>query len=117
MPYIAEMAEATRGFTPSFDAYFAAFGRIAEIDAEATRWFARFPVALCPVAPDVAPPLGVFAFPPVDGEPPQAGRQALPLRLRQRARAARARAAGPCARPPACPSESSSWPAAGRSAR
>ena len=73
MPYTVEMGEATRGFTPSFDAYFAAFGRIAEIDAEATRWFARCPVALCPVAPDVAPPVGVFAFPPVDGEPPRPG--------------------------------------------
>ena len=73
MPYTVEMSEATRGFIPSFDAYFAAFGRIAEIDAEATRWFARCPVALCPVAPDVAPPVGVFAFPPVDGEPPRPG--------------------------------------------
>jgi aspartyl-tRNA(Asn)/glutamyl-tRNA(Gln) amidotransferase subunit A len=73
MPYIVEMGEQTRGFTPSFDAYFAAFERIAEIDAEATRWFARCPVALSPVAPDVAPPAGVFAFPPVDGVPPNPG--------------------------------------------
>ena len=73
MPYVAEMGEASRGFTPSFDAYFAAFERIAEIDAEATRWFARCPVALCPVAPDVAPPVGRFVFPPVDGEPPRPG--------------------------------------------
>jgi amidase len=73
MPYMVEMAEASRGFTPSFDAYFEAFGRIVEIDAEATRWFERFPVALCPVAPDVAPPVGVFEFPPVDGEPPRPG--------------------------------------------
>jgi Asp-tRNA(Asn)/Glu-tRNA(Gln) amidotransferase A subunit family amidase len=73
MPYIVEMGEATDGFTPSFGAYFAAFERIAEIDAEAMRWFSRCPVALCPVAPDVAPPVGVFAFPPVDGEPLKPG--------------------------------------------
>jgi Asp-tRNA(Asn)/Glu-tRNA(Gln) amidotransferase A subunit family amidase len=73
MPYIAEMAEAMRGFEPSFAAYSAAFDQIAEIDACATRWFERAPVALCPVAPDVAPPLGVYAFPPVDGEPTRPG--------------------------------------------
>ena len=28
---------------------------------------------LCPVAPDVTPPLGAFAFPPIDGEPPRPG--------------------------------------------
>lgn len=73
MPYLVEMGEASSGFTPSFDAYFEAFGRIAEIDAEATCWFERCPVAVCPVAPDVAPPVGVFAFPPVDGEPARPG--------------------------------------------
>ena len=72
-PYAAQLAEASRDFTPSFDAYLAAFAQIAEIDAEATRWFERCPVALCPVAPDVAPPLGVFAFPPVDGQPLRPG--------------------------------------------
>ena len=28
---------------------------------------------LCPVAPDVAPPVGVVEWPPVDGEPPRPG--------------------------------------------
>jgi aspartyl-tRNA(Asn)/glutamyl-tRNA(Gln) amidotransferase subunit A len=73
MSYNAEMAEAMRGFEPSFAAYAGAFEQIAEIDALATRWFERTPVALCPVAPDVAPPVGVFAFPPVDGEPTRPG--------------------------------------------
>ena len=73
MPYNAQMAEATRGFEPSFAAYTGAFAQIAEIDAEVTRWFARSPVALCPVAPDVAPPLGIYSFPPVNGEPTRPG--------------------------------------------
>jgi Asp-tRNA(Asn)/Glu-tRNA(Gln) amidotransferase A subunit family amidase len=73
MPYNAEMAEAMRGFEPSFPAYAAAFEQIAAIDALATRWFERTPVALCPVAPDVAPPVGVFAFPLIDGEPSRPG--------------------------------------------
>jgi amidase len=73
MPYNAEMAEGMRGFQPSFAAYTAAFEQIAAIDAVASEWLERTPVALCPVAPDVAPPVGVFAFPPVDGEPTRPG--------------------------------------------
>jgi Asp-tRNA(Asn)/Glu-tRNA(Gln) amidotransferase A subunit family amidase len=73
MAYNAETAAATRGFEPSFAAYVAAFERIAEIDAAATSFLERTPVALCPVAPDVAPPVGVFSFPPVDGEPTRPG--------------------------------------------
>jgi Asp-tRNA(Asn)/Glu-tRNA(Gln) amidotransferase A subunit family amidase len=46
---------------------------VAEVEAVAVRWFERTPVALCPVAPDVAPPAGVIAFPPVDGEPTRPG--------------------------------------------
>jgi Asp-tRNA(Asn)/Glu-tRNA(Gln) amidotransferase A subunit family amidase len=71
--YVAEMAAAMLSFKPSFSAYIAAFQTIAEIDAEATTWFERIPVALCPVTPDVAPPVGVFAFPAVDGEPTRPG--------------------------------------------
>jgi hypothetical protein len=56
-PYAAEMVEAGRGFTASFDAYLTAFATITEIDAEASRWFEQHPVALCAVAPDLAPPL------------------------------------------------------------
>ena len=72
-PYFAEMAAGSAGFEPSFPAYVAAFRRIAEIDAEAAAWFERHEVALCPAVPDVAPPLGTFAFPPVDGEPVRPG--------------------------------------------
>jgi amidase len=73
MSYNAELAGAVRGFEPSFAAYTAAFEQIAEIDAVASAWFERTPVALGPVAPDIAPPLGVYSFPPVDGEPTRPG--------------------------------------------
>jgi amidase len=74
MPYITELIEAGRGFLPSFDAYLAAWLLVGEIDAEAQAWLARHPVALCPVSPDVAPPLDAFSFPPtVDGEPTRPG--------------------------------------------
>jgi Asp-tRNA(Asn)/Glu-tRNA(Gln) amidotransferase A subunit family amidase len=72
-PYIAEMVPALLAFEPSFDAYVAAFEQIAEIDSAATAWFERHPVALCPVTSDVAPPVGAFAFPAVDGEPTRPG--------------------------------------------
>jgi Asp-tRNA(Asn)/Glu-tRNA(Gln) amidotransferase A subunit family amidase len=67
------VVEAGRGFRPSFEAYLAAWERVAVIDAEATAWLERHPVVLCPVVPDVAPPLGSFVFPPVDGEPMRPG--------------------------------------------
>jgi Asp-tRNA(Asn)/Glu-tRNA(Gln) amidotransferase A subunit family amidase len=73
MPYIAELAEAAAGFAPSFEAYAQAFERIAAIDGAVTAWFERYPVALGPVAPDVAPPVGTFVFPPVDGEATRPG--------------------------------------------
>ena len=73
MPYIAEIVEAGRSFQPSFGAYLAAWQRLAEIEAAACDWFALNSVALCPVAPDVAPRLASFSFPPVDGEPTRPG--------------------------------------------
>jgi aspartyl-tRNA(Asn)/glutamyl-tRNA(Gln) amidotransferase subunit A len=73
MPYIADQAESARTFEPSFETYLGAWRRVVEIDAAAADWFARNPVALCPVAPDVAPPVGTFAFPPIDGEPTRPG--------------------------------------------
>jgi Asp-tRNA(Asn)/Glu-tRNA(Gln) amidotransferase A subunit family amidase len=73
MPYVAEMAEAGRRLELSFDEYLDAWQRIAEIDAAASTWLGFNQVALCPVAPDVAPPLGSFSFPPVDGEPTRPG--------------------------------------------
>jgi amidase len=72
-PYLAEMVPALLAFEPSFDAYVAAFEQIAEIDSAATAWFERHPVGLCPVTSDVAPPVGVFTFPAVDGEPVRPG--------------------------------------------
>jgi len=71
--YISEMIPFMLGFQPSFDAYIGAFQRVAEIDAAASAWFERNPVALCPVTPDVAPPVGVFTFPAVDGQPTRPG--------------------------------------------
>ena len=73
MPYIAELAEAARSFEPSFEAYTAAWQRVAEIESAAAAWLALNPLALCPVAPDTAPLLGSFSFPPVDGEPTRPG--------------------------------------------
>ena len=73
MSYVAEMAESGRGFEPSLESYLGAWERVAEIEGEATAWFALNPIALSLVAPDVAPPVGVFAFPPVDGEPTRPG--------------------------------------------
>jgi len=73
MPYIAEIVEAGRSFQPSFGAYLAAWQRLAEIEAAACDWFALNSVALCPVAPDVAPRLASFSFPPVDSEPTRPG--------------------------------------------
>jgi len=73
MPYIEEQRETARSRTPTLEGYIAAWERVAEVDAAASAWLERNPVALCPVVPDVAPPVGVFEFPPVDGEPPRRG--------------------------------------------
>ena len=73
MPYVSELVESTHSFRASAEAYVAAFQRVAEIEGAAAAWFASHAVALCPVAPDVAPPIGVFTFPPVDGEPTRPG--------------------------------------------
>jgi Asp-tRNA(Asn)/Glu-tRNA(Gln) amidotransferase A subunit family amidase len=74
MPYVAALADAAGSFDPSFESYLQAWQRVAEVGTEATRWlYGHGGVALGPVAPDVAPPVGVFAFPPVDGEPTRPG--------------------------------------------
>ena len=73
MPYIEEQREDARSLEPTLERYVAAWERIAEFDAAASDWLEGNPVVLCPVAPDVAPPVGTFEFPHVDGEPPRPG--------------------------------------------
>jgi Asp-tRNA(Asn)/Glu-tRNA(Gln) amidotransferase A subunit family amidase len=62
-----------RSFTPSLDRYLAAFDELAGLEEQARAWFREHPVALCPVAPDVAPPVGVVDWPEVDGVAPNPG--------------------------------------------
>ncbi len=72
-PYMAELVRQGAGMKPSLDAYLAAFATVAAVDEAASAYFERTPVALCPPAPDVAPPVGEFVFPPIDGEQPRPG--------------------------------------------
>jgi Asp-tRNA(Asn)/Glu-tRNA(Gln) amidotransferase A subunit family amidase len=71
-PPIREMVEALRGFEPAMAPYLEAFGRLLRLELEAEAWLERHGAALCPVAPDVAPPLR-GSFGPVDGEPVRPG--------------------------------------------
>jgi amidase len=71
--YARPLVRFAREHEPSIARYIAAFDALAEIEDEARAWFERHPVALCPVAPDVAPPVGTPEWPPVDGEPPRPG--------------------------------------------
>ena len=73
MPYIEEQRSDARKLAPTLEGYVAAWERVAKVDAAASDWLERNPVALCPLAPDVAPPVGTFEFPPVDGEPTRPG--------------------------------------------
>jgi Asp-tRNA(Asn)/Glu-tRNA(Gln) amidotransferase A subunit family amidase len=72
-PYIREMISAARGFAPDLVSYFAASGRLARLEVEAGRWFEEHPVALCPAAPEVAPPLGGAWSTEIDGVPTRPG--------------------------------------------
>jgi aspartyl-tRNA(Asn)/glutamyl-tRNA(Gln) amidotransferase subunit A len=72
-PYIRQMAEDIRRFEPSWETYFAASGLLARFEVEAGRWFDRRPVALCPAAPEVAPPLGGAWSAEIDGVPTRPG--------------------------------------------
>jgi Asp-tRNA(Asn)/Glu-tRNA(Gln) amidotransferase A subunit family amidase len=71
-PPIREMVEALRGFEPTLAPYVDAFARLARLELEADAWLERHGAALCPVAPDVAPPLR-GSFGPIDGEPIRPG--------------------------------------------
>jgi Asp-tRNA(Asn)/Glu-tRNA(Gln) amidotransferase A subunit family amidase len=72
-PYNRGAVAFARTFEPSLERYLTAFDDLAALEADAAAWFEHHPVVLCPVAPDVAPPVGVVDWPPVDGEPLRPG--------------------------------------------
>jgi aspartyl-tRNA(Asn)/glutamyl-tRNA(Gln) amidotransferase subunit A len=71
-PPIREIAAGLRGYEPALGPYLEAFAQLVRLEAEADAWLERHGAALCPVAPDVAPPLR-GSFGPVDGEPVRPG--------------------------------------------
>jgi Asp-tRNA(Asn)/Glu-tRNA(Gln) amidotransferase A subunit family amidase len=72
-PYIRGMLAGARGFEPDWGAYFEASEQLARLEEEADRWLERHPVALCPPAPEVAPPLGGAWSAEIDGVPTRPG--------------------------------------------
>ena len=72
-PYLQEMIAQARGFEPAFGPYFEASRRLARFEAEADAWFAQHPVAVCPAAPEVAPPLRGAWSETIDGVPTRPG--------------------------------------------
>jgi amidase len=72
-PYIREIFAGARGFEPDWSTYFAASRQLARFEEEADRWLKRHPVALCPAAPEVAPPLGGAWSAEIDGVPTRPG--------------------------------------------
>ena len=72
-PYNRGAVAFARTFEPSLERYLRAFDDLAALEADAAAWFEHHPVILCPVAPDVAPPVGAVNWPPVDGEPLRPG--------------------------------------------
>ena len=95
MPYSAEMSESAARLAAVVHGLHRGLraDRVDRAAAVAVR--GRTPVALCPVAPDVAPPVGrVRASRPWTASRRAPGRQAFALQLRERARPPRARAAG-----------------------
>jgi Asp-tRNA(Asn)/Glu-tRNA(Gln) amidotransferase A subunit family amidase len=71
-PPIREIAAALRDYQPALGPYLEAFAQLVRLEAQADEWLERHGAALCPVAPDVAPPLR-GSFGPVDGEPVRPG--------------------------------------------
>ena len=69
---IRDIVDALRGYQPALGPYLEAFATLVRLEAEADAWLERHGAALCPVAPDVAPPLR-GSFGPVDGEPIRPG--------------------------------------------
>ena len=72
-PYLQELFASAGGFEPSWAAYFDASARLARYEIEADAWFAEHPVAVCPAAPEVAPPLGGAWSAEIDGVPRKPG--------------------------------------------
>ena len=56
-PTCTRCSRPPRRFRPDWAAYFQASGGSRAARTRPTRWFAQHPVALCPAAPEVAPPL------------------------------------------------------------
>jgi Asp-tRNA(Asn)/Glu-tRNA(Gln) amidotransferase A subunit family amidase len=72
-PYVQAMIAASSRFVPAFAPYLDASARLARYEVEADEWFAEHPVALCPCAPEVAPPLGGAWSKEIDGVPTKPG--------------------------------------------
>jgi Asp-tRNA(Asn)/Glu-tRNA(Gln) amidotransferase A subunit family amidase len=72
-PYLQEMFSEGSGSGPGFPAYLDASARLARYEGEADAWFREHPVAVCPCAPDVAPPLGGRWPPELEGVPMRPG--------------------------------------------
>jgi Asp-tRNA(Asn)/Glu-tRNA(Gln) amidotransferase A subunit family amidase len=72
-PYLQEMFSAGSGSAPGLPAYLDASARLARYEGEADDWFREHPVAICPCAPDVAPPLGGRWPAEIDGVPMRPG--------------------------------------------
>jgi Asp-tRNA(Asn)/Glu-tRNA(Gln) amidotransferase A subunit family amidase len=70
--YAREMFEQLRGFSPGLRPYAEAGRTLAEIEAQASEWFERHPVALCPAVP-VSAPIAAEGIATIDGEPPRPG--------------------------------------------
>jgi Asp-tRNA(Asn)/Glu-tRNA(Gln) amidotransferase A subunit family amidase len=70
--YGRELVEQLRGFSPGLRPYAEAGRTLAEIEAEASEWFERHPVALCPTVP-VSAPIAAEGIASIDGEPPRPG--------------------------------------------
>ena len=65
-------AEAS-GFAPDWTQYLDASAQLARCEIEADEWLVRHPVALCPPAPEVAPPLRGAWSAEIDGVPTRPG--------------------------------------------
>jgi Asp-tRNA(Asn)/Glu-tRNA(Gln) amidotransferase A subunit family amidase len=72
-PYVREIFAAAGDFEPDWGVYLDASRRLARCEQEADEWFAEHPVALCPCAPEVAPPLRGAWSAEIDGVPARPG--------------------------------------------